>query len=96
MSRKARTRNAEKRKKEKAARKSAQKLRYAAYRDSGNNSKRAARNKKKEIVVKTHAHLTSNCGNIGCNMCNKISFKSFLAEENLVNMPHWIWKESKL
>lgn len=43
MSKKARAASAERRLKEKRARKASQKARYAAYRDAGSNSKRKAR-----------------------------------------------------
>lgn len=70
MSKKSKTARAIKRKAEKRARKEAQRAKYQAYANSGDNSKRKARkNHKKEGVTPTK-HMDANCGNVGCMKCS--------------------------
>ena len=68
-----RSRVKEKRAKERRARKNAEKARYAAYAESGNNSK-SARSKQRNSKMKSkigskRKHLVPHCGNTGCVRC---------------------------
>jgi len=55
----------------KASLKARNRAHYDALRDSGNNSKRAKRNKKKQGgSTGKGKHLIHDCGNIGCLKCN--------------------------
>lgn len=71
MSSKHRTKNQEKRYKEKVARRKAMKERYAAYAASGNNSKRKLLREKRGVrLVRNRRHANGTCGNHGCVKCN--------------------------
>lgn len=55
----------------KKALKAANRAKYDAMRNSGNNSKRQKKNaKKKKGMGSKGKHLVSNCGNVGCMKCN--------------------------
>jgi hypothetical protein len=70
MSKKAKTAARDKRKREKRARKEANRLRYASMRDAGNNTKKKSSNKTRRLTVRIHRHPNGSCGNIGCKRCN--------------------------
>lgn len=70
MSKKTKTKAAQKRKAEKAKRKAANVAKYQAWRDAGQNPKRAQRNAKcAGPSPNKHLHLIANCGNAGCKKC---------------------------
>lgn len=69
MGKKAKNKNAERRKREKASRKEAQKRRYGEYAASGANSKRAKNKVAGRDTVSPHKHAIANCGNTGCQRC---------------------------
>jgi len=71
MSKKAKTAAREKRKREKRARKEANRLRYASKRDAGTNTKEKSGDKTRRSTIRFHRHPTGACGNIGCKRCNK-------------------------
>lgn len=56
----------------KAARKAAQNLQYAAWKQSGQNTKsrRAKLRKRRSNPVRSKDHSQGPCGNIGCKRCN--------------------------
>lgn len=70
MSQKSKSAAKLKRRKDKRARKDAQKAEYANYRDQGINqkSKRFRRNQKRIVGGKNHAD--GPCGNVGCQRCH--------------------------
>lgn len=94
MSRASRSRRKEKRDKEKRSRKAAQKAKYQAFRDAGNNqkSKRFRKNAKMKSTLSTVSHPHGKCGNPGCTRCFGFFFSSFLDENGVPrNMPHRMW-----
>lgn len=56
----------------KVSQKRANRAKYDAWRDSGNNSKsfRAKKRSNKKGSSEKGKHLVSNCGNQGCQKCN--------------------------
>lgn len=72
MSKSSKNRKSLLRKKEKSARKEANRAKYAAWREAGTNSKRgkikAKKSKKQTIRFKRHA--LGPCGNAGCSKCH--------------------------
>ena len=81
MSKKAKKLQKEKRLEKKRARRTANKARYAALRDSGQNSKskRFVKNSKRMKRVKTIDHPLGSCGNIGCKRCDPNKIHSIAA-----------------
>jgi hypothetical protein len=73
MSKKSKAESKERRAKEKSRRKAANRAYYESLRDSGHNSKRAARAVKAGKKVKTTKHRLGACGNIGCAKCSPIA-----------------------
>lgn len=79
MSKRAKTRAAQERKREKARRKAAEVAKYEAWRDAGTNSKSKRfllRTKRARTSPTKHQHLVWNCGNPGCKGCfprNKVN-----------------------
>ena len=70
MSKGAKSRSKERRRREKAARKAAMKARYESYRDKGINTKsKRYRNNLKDRTVSGFDHPEGHCGNIGCKKC---------------------------
>lgn len=57
------------RKAEKAKRKAANRAKYEAYRDSGNNSKKKSNRRAGAQVVRSRTHPV-DCGNVGCKKCH--------------------------
>lgn len=73
MSAKAKTKSRDRRKKQKALRKAANRAHYASLRDSNQNSKRAQKAAKAGRKVKAGKHLAGPCGNIGCAKCSPLA-----------------------
>jgi hypothetical protein len=71
MGKKARTRRAEFRKKEKRARKERQRALYESYKLEGKNkkSKRVSLGAARARQVRTVNHPNGACGNVGCERC---------------------------
>lgn len=70
MGKAARSRRHDKKKAEKAKRKAAQRAKYAAFRDAGQN-KKSKRNRRTSLTsrkVRTTVH-PADCGNIACSKC---------------------------
>lgn len=81
MSKTTKTRQALKRKKERAAKKEAQRARYEQYRDQGINSK-SKRAKAKEVgrkEVRVVRHSKGPCGNVGCKQCYQFNLAKWYA-----------------
>lgn len=72
MSKASKSRSSEKRRRDKAAQKAAQRARYEAYMRAGQNgkSRRLAIRTSRKRVVRVHDHPLGPCGNIGCPKCN--------------------------
>ena len=73
MSTKNKTRQKEKRAKDKRSRKAAHKAQYATWRDAGTNAKsfRATKRMSNKLVG-TVSHPDGSCGNIGCMKCSSL------------------------
>lgn len=69
MGKKARSARAERRKKEKRSRKAANRAQYEAWRDAGQNGKRAKMKQKRRDVLKLVSHPDGECGNPACRKC---------------------------
>ena len=83
MSKKSKKAASEVKRRKKASAKQAQKATYAAYRDSGRNSKSKRfiqNNKSNKMRARTHPH--GHCGNIGCKTC----YPKYNTPELLVNI----------
>jgi hypothetical protein len=74
MSKKARSEASERRRKEKRARKAAQRAKYEAWRDAGQNTKsrRVKIRARKARRFRSERHADGPCGNIGCKRCNPV------------------------
>lgn len=72
MSKKAKATARELRRARKAARKAAQNVQYAAWKQAGQNTKsrRAKLRKQRSVQMRAKAHDQGPCGNIGCKRCN--------------------------
>lgn len=72
MSKKAKQTARALRRQRKAARKAAQNLQYAAWKQAGQNTKsrRAKLRKRRSNPVRSKDHSHGPCGNIGCKRCN--------------------------
>ena len=73
MSKKSKYASRERRKREKRARKEANRARYAAMRDAGQNQKRKSGNEKGRATVRFVRHPNGACGNIGCVRCSSLA-----------------------
>lgn len=73
MSKKAKTASRERRKREKRARKDANRARYAAMRDAGQNRKKKGGDETGKGTLRIQRHPTGDCGNIGCVRCSPIA-----------------------
>lgn len=71
MSRKSKSAAKLRRRKDKRARKEAEKARYASYRDQGVNSKsKRFRLKRRRRIGDRPQHADGPCGNVGCQKCH--------------------------
>ena len=86
---------ADKRKAKRKAEKDARKALYASYRDSGRNSKRDRR-KKKKVKKSAHnmiSHPDGKCGNVGCRKCFPVNYNRFMRNGRPHGMPQWMYIE---
>ena len=95
MSAKKKSAAKDKRRKDKAKRKAAQKARYISYKESGQNSKSKRNRQKAKKEVRSVArvkHPISPCGNLGCLRCNPLNFSRWLNEKGKpVRMPQHVY-----
>lgn len=77
MSAKKKSESKERRKREKANRKSAQKALYQGYAAQGNNSKRGKIKAAAKTRLKLVSHAGGDCGNVGCQRCFPPTGKTF-------------------
>ncbi len=73
MSKKAKTASRERRTREKRARKEANRARYAAMRDAGQNQKKKGGDQTGRELLRIKRHPDGDCGNIGCIRCSEIA-----------------------
>ena len=71
MSKKSKASSRERRKREKRSRKEANRARYAAMRDAGQNCKDKSGNESGRAMVRLERHAKGPCGNIGCVRCSE-------------------------
>ena len=92
MSKNSKTKSKERRKKEKAARKSIMRARYEGFIKAGKNtkSKRSQRIKKKSSG-RARSHPLGRCGNPGCIECYGVCYRPFLKKGEPKGMPQWMW-----
>ncbi len=90
MSKAAKSRQKDKRKKEKKALKDTKRALYEKYRDQG-RTKKSARFKKKQRKTLRVGHVLINCGNAGCSRCTPINFSPFVKNGLSKRMPQNMW-----
>jgi hypothetical protein len=73
MSKKAKTASRERRKREKRARKEANRARYAAMRDAGQNKKKKGGDQEGRELLRIKRHPNGECGNLGCLRCSALA-----------------------
>lgn len=99
MSKKAKSEAQERRKKEKAKRKAANKARYEGYIAAGTNRKTkrgTIKSRKASSKLATHDHPNGACGNVGCRKCGDgPNFEAFMVKDldRMVphRMPQWMY-----
>lgn len=75
MGRAGKGRRADIRKKQKRARKDANRARFEAMRDSGSNSKDKSNAAASRDGVRNVRHRTGDCGNVGCKRCSPTAIR---------------------
>jgi hypothetical protein len=83
MSKSTKTRQREKRRKDKATKKDAARALYESWSKSGNNQKRANGRSENGPTQQRGLHLQGPCGNIGCRRC----FPKFNPQPSYVSVP---------
>jgi hypothetical protein len=73
MSKKSKAASRERRKREKRSRKEANRARYAAMRDAGQNRKKKEGNQTGRATVRFKRHPNGACGNLGCTRCSELA-----------------------
>jgi hypothetical protein len=93
LSKKSKTKSKERRRKDKAARKAAQRAKYEGFMKAGKNtkSKRAVQSARKRRGITCISHPDGKCGNPGCTKCFGVHFRPFLSKGKPKGMPHWMW-----
>jgi hypothetical protein len=73
MSKKSKTASRERRKHAKRSRKEANRARYAAMRDAGQNRKKKSGDESGRATIRLKRHANGACGNIGCVRCSEVA-----------------------